>query len=173
MIWIIVTSSIVVALFGLTVLRGAPYVPSRRQDIKRVFDELYILNKKDVLVDIGSGDGVVLRAATRRGATAVGLEINPLLVAISRWLSRRDERVTVRLADFWLTSFPDTTTVVYTFGESRDITKMYRKVQKEASRLERPLWFISYGFVVPGVDIYKKTNSHHLYNVLPLQKGKA
>lgn len=173
MIWLVVIFGIVLTMFGLTVLRGAPYVPSRRQDIDKAFDELYVLNKKDVLVDIGSGDGVVLRAAARRGATAVGLEINPLLVGVSNWLSRHEERVTVRLTDFWVTTFPDSTTVVYTFGESRDIAKMYRKVQSEATRLARPLWFISYGFAVPGVSIYKQTSSHHLYEIIPLQKMKA
>jgi len=173
MIWLIAVTLVVVALFALTVLRGAPYVPSRRQDIRRAFDELYQLNKKDVLVDIGSGDGVVLREVSRRDARAVGFEINPILVVISRWLSRGDEHVAVKLADFWLISFPDATTIVYTFGETRDIKKMYRKVQQEASRLGRPLWFMSYGFVVPGQRVHKQVGAHHLYKILPLQKGEA
>ena len=68
----------IVALFLLTALRGAPYVPSRRQDIDRAFTELYHISKEDHLVDLGSGDGVVLRQAAKKGASASGFEINPV-----------------------------------------------------------------------------------------------
>ena len=88
----------VVLLFGFVAFTGAPYVPSRRRDLQKAFDELYRLKKTDMLVDIGSGDGVVLREASRRGARAIGYELQPLLVLISRWLSRHDEKVSVRVA---------------------------------------------------------------------------
>ena len=87
---------IVVLLFGFVVFRGAPYVPSKRRDIKRAFEELYPLDDSDTLVDIGSGDGVVLRMAAKRGAHAVGYELNPILVLVSRWLSRKYTTVTIR-----------------------------------------------------------------------------
>lgn len=163
----------IVAIFALTALRGAPYVPSKRRDIKKAFNKLYVLGEKDTLLDIGSGDGVVLRAAARRGATAIGYEINPLLVWLSRWLSRNDPRVTVKLADFWLSSFPPSTTIVYTFGESRDIAKMYKKVQREVNKLDRSLWFMSLGFKVPKQAVFKSVGAHHLYKVTPLQNREA
>lgn len=163
----------IVLLFGFTVFRGAPYVPSKKQDLTRAFDDLYVLSADDVVVDIGSGDGIVLREAARRGATAVGYELNPVLVALSRWLSRRDHRVTVRLADFWRVSLPDDTTVVYTFGESRDIEKMAQKVAGEASRLKRPLNFISYGFRLRDQKPIRTAGAHHLYRFDPLQPAKA
>lgn len=153
-----------VLLFGLTVFRGAPYVPSRRKDIKKAFDELYILNHDDVLVDVGSGDGIVLREAAKRDAAAVGYEINPVLVVVSKWLSRRSRKVTVRLADFWLTDLPNETTVVYTFGESRDIEKIARRIQAESVRLGRPLYFISYGFSLKDeLSLQKQVGAHFLY----------
>lgn len=153
-----------VLLFGLTVFRGAPYVPSKRRDIKKAFDELYKLGRNDVLVDVGSGDGIVLREAASRGARATGYEINPVLVVLSRWLSRRFQSVTVRLADFWLTDFPDEVTIVYAFGESRDIERIARKVQAEAARLGRPLFFMSYGFSLKdGSSLQRKAGAHFLY----------
>lgn len=163
----------VVAIFALTALTGAPYVPSKRRDIKKAFDTLYVLDEKDTLLDIGSGDGVVLRAAARRGATAIGYEINPLLVWLSRWLSRDEPRIRVRLTNFWLSSFPLNTTIVYTFGESRDIAKMYKKVQREANKLDRILWFMSLGFKVPKQTVFKSVGAHHLYKITPLQNGEA
>lgn len=165
---------VVVLLFGLTVFRGAPYVPTKRHNLKKAFRELYPLSSDDLLVDIGSGDGIVLREAARCGARAIGYELNPILVLISRIVSRQLRHlVTIRLADFWLTRLPDDTTIVYTFGESRDIQKMYQKVQKEASRLRKPLYFMSYGFMVPGQTILRQNESFFLYHVPPLQETEA
>ena len=163
----------IVLLFGLTVFRGAPYVPSKKRDLSRAFDDLYSLSASDVLVDIGSGDGIVLREAARRGAKAVGYELNPILVVVSRWLSRHNARIAVRLADFWRVALPDDVTVVYTFGESRDIEKMARKVKGEAARLKKRLYFISYGFRLRDQKPLRTVGAHHLYQFDPLQPVEA
>lgn len=168
--WLFWLFVFIVLSFGFVVFFGAPYVPSKKRDLKKAFDELYPLTKKDLLVDIGSGDGVVLRMVSERGAKAVGYELNPILVVISRFLSRRHPGVTTILADFWRVQLPQDTTVVYTFGESRDIKKMAAKVQIEATRLNRKLAFISYGFAVPGMEPVKQTRSHFLYDITPLQQ---
>ncbi len=160
----------IVLSFGFVVFFGAPYVPSKKRDLKKAFDDLYPLTKSDLLVDIGSGDGVVLRMVSERGAKAVGYELNPILVLISRFLSRRHPGVTTVLADFWRVQLPDDTTVVYTFGESRDIKKMAAKVQSEATRLNKKLTFISYGFAVPGMEPTRQTRAHFLYSITPLQR---
>lgn len=164
--WIICS---IVLLFGFVVFFGAPYVPSKRSEVERAFAELYPLGTDDTLVDIGSGDGVVLRLAAKRGARAVGYEINPLLVVLSRWLSRSSPEVTVYLASFWHAALPADTTVVYVFGDSRDITKMTDKVQETATRLGRPLFFISYAIAVPGLEPKKQVGAHYLYKIEPLQ----
>lgn len=163
----------VVALFGFVVFFGAPYVPSKKAEVARAFEELYPLGPDDTLVDIGSGDGVVLRLAAQRGAATVGYEINPLLVLVSRWLSRTHPGVTVHLASFWSATLPQETTVVYTFGDSRDIKRMQQKVEETASRLGRPIFFISYAIAVPGIPPIKKVGAHYLYQVAPLQVSEA
>ncbi|NCU38372.1 hypothetical protein EOL96_04935 [Candidatus Saccharibacteria bacterium] len=159
----------VVLLIGFVAFTGAPYVPSKRRDIVRAFSELYAIGPNDVLVDIGSGDGIVLRQASKLGAHAIGYEIHPILVVISRFLSRGDTRVRVVFANFWRKALPLETTVVYTFGDSRDINKMYQKIQHEAMRLNRELVFITYGFDVPSVKPVKQVGAHFLYKVKPLQ----
>lgn len=165
----------VVVVFGLVVFRGAPYVPSRTRELRRAFTELYPLQPGDVLLDIGSGDGIVLRQAVAHGAArAVGIELNPLLVLISRLLSRKyGDAVKTHLADFWRTPFPKDTTVVYMFGESRDITRMMRRVASEANRLQRPLMVMSYGFAVPGYEPVHAVGAYWLYRVPSLQQGEA
>lgn len=160
-----------VAVIGFTVFFGAPYVPSKRKDIAVAFDQLYKLTPADIVVDIGSGDGIVLREVSRRGAHAIGYELHPLLVAISKFLSRGDDKVMVVLANFWNVEIPANTTVVYTFGDSRDIQKMYDKVQHEATRIGHALSFITYGFTVGDLRPDKTVGAHHLYTVAPLQSA--
>lgn len=169
--WLIIVLIVVLA-FGAIVLRGAPYVPTKRKLLERAFDKLYPLTKDDVLVDIGSGDGIVLRAAADRGARAIGYELNPILVVISRLLSR-DPRISIRLADFWHVALPPETTIVYTFGESRDIKRMFEKAAQAALVHKKELYFMSFGFPVPGEKEEKYDGSFYLYRIKPLQRRRA
>jgi hypothetical protein len=171
--WVIWLIAILILVFGFVVFRGAPYVPSRKREIAQAFEELYPLGEDDTLVDIGSGDGVVLREASRRGAQAIGYELNPVLVLISKLLSLNDPNVRIYLADFWWVHLPLETTVVYTFGESRDITRMAEKVSLEAKRLQKPLAFISYGFAVPDLPAIKQVGAYYLYEFEPLHSEEA
>jgi len=166
--WVVILTIFVLA-FGWVVFRGAPYVPSQNRYIKRAFEQLYPLSGKDVLVDVGSGDGVVLRRASAYGARAIGYELNPILVVISRLLSRRDSHIRVVLADFWLTQLPDDTTVVYAFLVTRDLKKMIAKMESEATRMKRDLRFISYGNLLPGLTPDKSLDAYNLYTFRPLQ----
>lgn len=163
----------IILLFGFVVFFGAPYVPSKRRELDTVFGELYELSENDTLVDIGSGDGVVLRSAARRGARAVGYELNPALVWISRFLSRRYKTVDVFVANMWRVKFPDTTTVVYVFPVSRDIEKIARKIQSEADRLGVPLAVICYGCIIPHRSALRSLGAHHLYTFAPLHSVKT
>lgn len=169
-----VFAGVVVAVFLLTALIGAPYVPTKRKESREAFTVLRPLSSEDVVLDIGSGDGAVLAEVCDQGARAVGYEINPILVALTRWRLRKyDGKCEVVVRDFWRTSFPDDTTVVYTFGDSRDIRKMYDKVAREATRLDRTLDFVSYAFEVPGEKPFKTHRAHHLYKVSPLHPEVA
>jgi hypothetical protein len=164
MAWLIAIGGLIL-LFGVTAFTGAPYVPSQRRELRRAFRELYPLSDEDFLVDIGAGDGVVLRVAREFGAHGVGYEINPVLVLVARLL-----KTDVRLANMWTAPFPEASTVVYTFGDARDIKKMYAKVRTEATRLGRPLAFITYGFEVPGEVSERQYRAYHLYHVNPLSE---
>lgn len=160
-VWILILAAF---LFGFAALRGAPYVPTKRRPLKKVFTELYPLSDKDTLVDIGSGDGLVLREAARHGAKAIGYELNPILVLISKLISR-NSLISIRLADFWLVTLPEETTVIYTFGESRDIKKMYAKAEGTAKKYDKQLHFISFGFPVPGKKYAKHDGLFYLYKI--------
>lgn len=61
----------------------APFVPTREEIVERALTEIH-LEPTDVLCDLGSGDGRFVMSAARRGARAVGVELDPKLVEISR-----------------------------------------------------------------------------------------
>lgn len=168
MTWFYIVGGIV-ALLGFSVFVGAPYVPSRRRDLKNMFNELYPLSSSDTVIDVGSGDGIILREASLRGATAVGYEISPLLVAISKWLSRHDPKVSITMANFWLTKFPNETTVIYAFSVERDAQRLTKKIQNEATRLGKPLTLICYGSPLPKKPAERTFEAYHLYLFEPVK----
>jgi hypothetical protein len=150
MIFLWLLGSLVFVSFFLIVLRGAPWVPTFRRDI----DELFLLHtfkKGDVLVDLGSGDGRVLRAAAERGVRSVGYELNPFLVWYSRFRLRQFRHIaTVRLEDFWTINLPDDTAVVFVFLAKPFMKKLDAKLTDEAQRLGRSITLVSYGMEIPG-----------------------
>jgi hypothetical protein len=173
MIFVYVILILIFFIFAFSVFRGSPYIPSHRADVRRALEELYLIGKKDTLVDIGSGDGIILREAAKKGASAVGYEINPLLVIVSRFLLRKNNKVKVVFTDFWFSHLPEKTTVIYVFSVSRDIKKIIEWVQNETNRLNRPMNLISYGSRLDGVKLVKNIGAHHLYVFYPLQINKA
>ncbi len=172
MIWCWLVIIIIFFCFGLVAFRGAPYIPSQKKYLNLAFYDLYQLTKNDVLVDIGSGDGVVLRQASKSGARAVGYEINPILVLISRLLSINDKLVKVRMVDFWLSHLPKDTTVVYAFSVGRDIDKLIKWMQAEATRIGRPISLISYGFNLKKMKVSRIKKPYYLYVFNPLHQVK-
>ncbi len=157
----------VVLLFGFVVARGAPYVPSHRKYAQLALSELYQLTSKDVLVDLGSGDGIVLRLAAARGARAIGYELNPVLVLISKLLARGNEQITTKVADFWLVDLPEETTIVYAFSVSRDIVKLEKKLQQTATKNGHAVWLITYGAKPKTLQPVRELHAHALYRFEP------
>lgn len=170
---VLAIAAAILAVFGLTVFRGAPYVPSRKKDVAKVFGDVYELGPDDTLIDIGSGDGRICMAAYQYGAEAIGYEINPFLVLISMWRARKMPGVSFRWRDFWHVQAPQSTTIVYTFGDGRDIERMATWVETQATRLGRPLYFLSYGFTLQSRKAVKRNQMYFLYRIQPLQPDKA
>jgi precorrin-6B methylase 2 len=59
------------------------WVPTADALVARMLD-MAKLTPRDYLIDLGSGDGRTVIAAAKRGATAVGIEYNPDMVALSK-----------------------------------------------------------------------------------------
>lgn len=59
------------------------WIPTPDELVQRML-AMTKVTPKDIVYDLGSGDGKILIAAARLGATAVGIEYNPDLVKLSR-----------------------------------------------------------------------------------------
>ena len=162
---------LVVTIFLLTVFFGAPYVPSHKADLVKLFTKLK-LNRKDILVDIGSGDGVVLKIASQFGAQTIGFEINPFLVTISKFRLRKAKNSQVFLRNFWHVLPLEQVSHLYTFGHAERISKMLALAQLQANSQQSPLTFISYGFEIPNLNYSRKIGAHFIYKIQPKTSQK-
>ena len=161
-----------VFLFGVVAFIGAPYVPSHKKYVRRAFEH-FGFGEGDVLVDAGSGDGIVLRIASKQGMRAIGYDINPVLVLISKMLSLSDTKVTVLLQNLWAAKLPADTTIVYAFSVSRDEMKLIKLLQNEANRLQKPLKLLCYGSPFKSMQATDAFEAYHLYLFHPLQSKNA
>lgn len=157
--------AILILILGFTAFFGAPYVPSLKSEIKKAFTELYKLSKKDYLIDLGAGDGIVQKIATSFGAKSVGIELNPFLAFIAKFRLRKVKNAKIITKNFYNYDFPKETTVIYVFGDSRDIKKITQKIENEGKRLEKSLFVISNGFELPGYKHEKQVGAFYLFKV--------
>jgi hypothetical protein len=121
------------------------------------------LKRSDLLIDLGSGEGLVLRQAAKLGARAVGYEINPVLFFVSKLLTKANPKIKIIFSNYWNKSLPDGTTVVYIFGVGRDMKKLKEWLQDEAKRLNKHIYLISLGFEIDNVKPVKTVEPYYLY----------
>lgn len=67
--------------------RDAPFLPTPMTAVEAMLD-LANVRPGDSVIDLGSGDGRIAIAAAQRGATALGIEIDPDLVRLARVRAR-------------------------------------------------------------------------------------
>lgn len=156
MFWLITFSICALVLYSLT--QGAPYVPTRQRQVTAALD-LMDLPKQSVVVDVGSGDGVFLKAAAQRGFHAVGIEINPILVLISRLRTQRFARhVEVVRGNAYNWHLPPETAGVFLFTAGPFVGRLGNWIRTEQARLGRPLVVVSHGFELPKEKIVKSAS---------------
>ena len=85
------------------IFRELPFVGARKKQIDAIL-ELAQIKKGDTVVDLGSGDGRLLIEAAKKGAIAVGYEINPILVFVSKVktnFSGVSKKITIKKQSLW------------------------------------------------------------------------
>lgn len=140
---------------------GAVFFPTTDISVNEML-KISHLTSKDILVDLGSGDGRILIAAARLGARAIGYEINPFLVWQSRQLIKQlklDKLATVKWKSFWQTDFGRATVVtVYLFPQL--MNRLQKLIEK---KVKHPLRVVSNNYPFPGLTPVKKSKNIYLY----------
>ncbi len=157
MLWFIV-GSILLITFAFVVMFGAPYLPTLNRQTETAL-EMLDLKPGQVLLELGSGDGRVLRAAAKRGIHGIGYEINPLLVMFSRLYNWRYRRlINFRWANYWHVKLPECDGI-YVFLLDKYMKKLNKKIIQDLSRVK----LLSYAFKIPGRPVVKEKNGLFLY----------
>ncbi|QDW66110.1 SAM-dependent methyltransferase [Luteimonas granuli] len=89
------------------------WVPTSQAMVDRMLD-MAKLTPRDRLVDLGSGDGVTVITAAKRGAKARGIEFNPDLVALARRRAKAAgvaDRASFERADIFESDFSEASVV--------------------------------------------------------------
>lgn len=163
--------SYVIASFGLSFLFGAPYVGTPKS-IARTMLKAADVKKGETLVDLGSGSGTILLIAVLEfGAEkAIGYEINPFLVWITRFRARVagiEDKVEIRRANFFKDPLPQVDVVaLYLLNETLG------KLRKPLAVSQAPeTRIVSRGFVFDGVrkeEVRGNGKSVYLYRAKDL-----
>ena len=155
MFWVIF---IIVACFAVGAIMGAPYLPVRQKDAESALD-LAQVEAGQTVVDLGSGDGRMLIAAAKRGAYAIGYEINPIMYIWSIIACAKYRKsIKIRLSNYWGVKLPEAD-VFYVFLIDRYTKKLDAKLKKD---LSKPTKVVSYVFKLPRKSI-KSTSNTNLY----------
>jgi choice-of-anchor C domain-containing protein len=125
------------------------FVPAPHDVVKAML-VLAKVKKSDVVFDLGSGDGRILIAAAKDyGCKAIGYEIDPELVALSRQQAKTDgvERlVTIHMADVFTADLAGADVVtLYLLPQQNEKLAPQLKKLKPGSRV------VSHQFEIPGM----------------------
>jgi len=149
-------------------LTGAPWWPTSRRKVRRML-ELANVQADDLIFDLGCGDGRVLIMAARRfKARAVGIEIDPLRFILAQVLITilgLRKRVTVKLGNFFEQDLAEAS-VVFTYLLQDTNNKLFEKLDKELRPGTR---VVSNNYSYPG---WKLINEDKAQGILLYETGR-
>jgi outer membrane protein assembly factor BamB len=127
----------------------SPFVPTPHDVIVQLLKVAKVTDK-DLVVDLGSGDGRILIAAAKSsGARAIGLEIDPKLVELSRDKIKQeklDKLATVQEKDFYAADWSEASVVTAFLYPS-----VLEKLRPQFSKLKAGTRIVTHTFEIPGV----------------------
>ncbi len=164
-ILIILTTIYLIGITYLTysifaTISGAPFVPSAKKRVKKMI-EMANLKPTDIVIDLGSGEGRVVMAASKHCAKSVGVEINPFLYWVSKIKAKGKENIEFKKQSLWKTDLSDYDLIFIYFIPHR-MKKLAKKIKKEMKPGSR---IISNAFLFPDWQYIKKDDNIYLYEI--------
>lgn len=153
----------VILVFSFVIAFGAPFLPTLRVRTEEAL-ELLDLKPGQTMVELGSGDGRILRAAAERGIYAIGYELNPLLVIWTKLVHfKKRKYITVHWGNYWRKKLPETDGI-YVFLLNPYMAKLDTKITQE---INKKVKLVSFAFEIPNKKPYKQHNGLFLYLYQP------
>ena len=139
---------------------GSPWTPASKGVVRKMLDMAEV-GPKDVLFDLGSGDGrIIVEAAFRNRAKAVGIEADPLRVLWSRLtIARLDLQDSARVVrgNFFHHDIGEATVVTAFLmqGTNRKLKPKLQRELKPGTRVVSHVWTFE-GWVPTMIDVKDK-----------------
>lgn len=157
--WLALIGLVIVLTFSIIIIFGPPYLPTLRKQINTALD-LLELEEGETLLELGSGDGRVMLAAAKRGFRVVGIELNPFLVVISWFVTRRyRSQVRIIWGSYWGGPWPRAD-AIFTFMHSRYMNRLDERIEKWHPK---PTRLASFAFAIKGKEPITQKNGVFLY----------
>lgn len=112
-----------------------PYVGAGKKRILKMF-KLAQIKKGETVVDLGSGDGRLLIVSAQLGARAIGYEVNPLLVLLSKlkaYLKSQTDKVEVKKENLWKANLKEAD-VIFVYALRKTMPKFEKFVYQNAKK---------------------------------------
>lgn len=166
----LILSVLVIVAFSVfwTHFRGAPWVPTPMQTVHTMLT-LAEVGPGDVVYDLGCGDGrLVITAARRYGARAVGIEIDPLRYSWCRMLVAvlgLGDRVQIRYGDFFEQDLgaADVVTCYLLQGTNDKLEEKFKRELDSGTRV------VSHTFTFSSLHEVRQQGDARLYIFYPQQ----
>ena len=168
MLWYIFLSIITIFLLKvwLDLIRNeAIFIPLPKNTIRKMLKEAKV-SSKDIVYDLGCGDGrVLIIAAKEFGARAIGIEKSWILTKISEWRIKKEKlegKAKVINKDFFKVNLTNAT-VVFAYLSKKVNKKLEPKLKKELKKETR---ILSASHEFKGLKLVKKFKTGHFYSYL-------
>ncbi len=165
---ILVTVTLLLFLLSMVWPPDSPWSPWWRTNgaRSRLICKFVNISKKDVIYDLGSGDSTLLITAAKKfGARAVGIEIDPLRYFISKlmvFINNVGYKVKIKRQNFFQSEIGDAT-VVFMYLIPKTLAKLKPKLLKELKPGTKIVTFV-YKIDLPIVKQDLK-NEFYMYEV--------
>lgn len=140
----------------------SPWAPwwTTKKDVSQVVCKLAKISSKDILYELGSGNGTTLIVAAKEfGAKCVGIEIDPLRFWISKFNIRQqhlENKIQIKRKNFFDEDL-SSATVIYAYLVPKALARLKSKLLKELKPGTK-LVSLNYEIDLPLVAFDKKNN---------------